>query len=1219
MGDDKEIVKDRCEKCVKLKNQVKKFMAIVGPLHEEKLKLLDQNKGLLDTNKGLREKCDLLQSELDRLKARESKGKEPPRATAKETKRKAGPPPTSQVKKQTKGAAHGGEDGNSTSSGDEGSEQTKCPGVKARAVAAAKAAPKAAPKAASKAKAKAKTAKTKHDLKARSKAKEMEAKEMKSTQRQLLGLPSTAFLDASTSEESESEGTSSADDDDDEQGDALTAAAETGKRKRQAKGKVARPPGGANGAIGKGRTALEGGKKKARLTESTKMVKDGHLDAPSPIEQLENLMKRGSFDSRLPAQLLSLVSDAGLSCNHVVKCIAKRIEVIEGWAAHAIVTGQMHNELVMLHKLVTCLALESALGYKLLEAVETFLEKSLASTARSPRFGFLGPREAGKLAESSSRKQGLNEAADGKNAAADASALMLAGGASAVVEGAAPVVTETEEAVATPANSAESGAANVTVGEELLRAKADQEVDAAGGKQQAKKDEGSREHEGSERHEDSEKHAGSEGVASDFDDMDMAEIDALSGTSSDSDVELGAAPSGSAKAPVTASMAGEATLATAAATEVAAAGVKAEDKAGETSERKKDPGEAAGKASDRELRRKASLFWGEAREPGKRGWTVWRLLVMLYRSQDEGKMRAARNVLAQVATASSAERKVPDFIFEVAAELWPVVFPDKPTTALEAPVSEELLAAALSSYVQYKCGANVREVLRSQATIAEHMPPDGTATHTPSHPTLKALAMSLLASLEEMKCSDGEMCVLCRECRENEGIATSLCTAVALLCTVEEAKEVLLSQHGLPHIWSSSEQCKGVRVFSITAISRCYAIPRMECTNETAAEALDLSEINAMKVREEGEGPETVAELAAAAIGARSMLHLSGQEVKEVMGVLKGSKTYQRLLTPVELQQLRGFSSMPQAYIISLRRRQDRWLCLNRHAARQHLLLNRVDALDAKARADESIKETDVEMVWDTTTNCKFDLMGQRDAVVNMSPGERACAASHLNLWCQHAEGLLTPFCEAKHKDAVLIMEADAAPVSDFTVKAQALLDELRNEPFDICYLGYSLPITEQASVEQQLKDAGIPKLAGAQKAIYYNTTHQQAMRPEGYRYDRVSSAKVTFVWQLHAYLLTREGAKRLINTCRPIKAPVDIAVATELLRENIRGRVCVPSLAAQTHKWEEVTSAKLIPTPALHPLFHSGERAAFMTTYLSPLAWHMCCGSVWGAAFFAR
>lgn len=211
---------------------------------------------------------------------------------------------------------------------------------------------------------------------------------------------------------------------------------------------------------------------------------------------------------------------------------------------------------------------------------------------------------------------------------------------------------------------------------------------------------------------------------------------------------------------------------------------------------------------------------------------------------------------------------------------------------------------------------------------------------------------------------------------------------------------------------------------------------------------------------------------------------------------------------------------------------------------------------------------------WDSTLNAKFDKHCAINTSTPMTPSERACAASHASIWklivemagkqrrsseqsniiqlspavrslalklpAAQLNSLLPPANRAEQVALVshfhscsqwsegadlsrchfLIMEDDAeikssvvldGETSGFLAKVSEIMRELPLDA-DICYLGYVKPY------EVKFK------------------RHKRFLKP-------------TYLWQLHAYLLSARGAATLLSSL-PINSPVDNFVAT-LIHEN--------------------------------------------------------------------
>ncbi|KAG5190397.1 hypothetical protein JKP88DRAFT_347589 [Tribonema minus] len=184
--------------------------------------------------------------------------------------------------------------------------------------------------------------------------------------------------------------------------------------------------------------------------------------------------------------------------------------------------------------------------------------------------------------------------------------------------------------------------------------------------------------------------------------------------------------------------------------------------------------------------------------------------------------------------------------------------------------------------------------------------------------------------------------------------------------------------------------------------------------------------------------------------------------------------------------------------------------------------------------------------------------------MVPMTASERACAASHLALWKRLADGDLEPFkCNSTKRDMALILEDDALLSPYFVQRINMLLQHPDMAGMDLCFIGYSLPGAVRHKVKQaleQLKDDS--RASQAKRGVKHGPTPMH----------------VDFCWQAHAYLLSREGAKRL-TARKPheslIDAPVDITMATRMKSKRIAAMACHPALADQSHEYTDIVDVK--------------------------------------------
>jgi GR25 family glycosyltransferase involved in LPS biosynthesis len=222
-------------------------------------------------------------------------------------------------------------------------------------------------------------------------------------------------------------------------------------------------------------------------------------------------------------------------------------------------------------------------------------------------------------------------------------------------------------------------------------------------------------------------------------------------------------------------------------------------------------------------------------------------------------------------------------------------------------------------------------------------------------------------------------------------------------------------------------------------------------------------------------------------------------------------------------------STRAVGHVINLDRRSDRWHRMLKMARKAHLLLYRHAAVDG-SKGDRGISERDVALSWDSFVNAKFDEKCVASTSVTMSPSERACAASHLQLWRDFDSGKLCGLQAGRFDSPIMLVFEDDAKVKTENL-AERVADILTELPsnFDICYLGCIVPSNA--------------------KRIKWSS---QLLVPE-------------YAWQLHAYLLSRAGARKLLNQL-PISAPVDNFVAELAMTGMLHAFAVKQSLVAQ-HK----------------------------------------------------
>merc|ERR1719272_2691300 len=208
---------------------------------------------------------------------------------------------------------------------------------------------------------------------------------------------------------------------------------------------------------------------------------------------------------------------------------------------------------------------------------------------------------------------------------------------------------------------------------------------------------------------------------------------------------------------------------------------------------------------------------------------------------------------------------------------------------------------------------------------------------------------------------------------------------------------------------------------------------------------------------------------------------------------------------PAALKSTDEFDPCPNGrlpmHVVSMSNRYDRW---DRMAVRWNgmmivhpevcLDMNRFDATNG---AKDPIPLKLVTKDWSTARNRQYVGNGtwydKVDETLELTAGERGCAASHIRLWKK----------AAKLNKPVILVEDDAVPVRDFSVKLKKALDEVPSDA-DLLYLGYSRP--EKAPWREDVGE---------------------------------SLAKVDYVWTTIGYIVWPKGARKLLQRL-PVDSPVD-------------------------------------------------------------------------------
>jgi len=188
--------------------------------------------------------------------------------------------------------------------------------------------------------------------------------------------------------------------------------------------------------------------------------------------------------------------------------------------------------------------------------------------------------------------------------------------------------------------------------------------------------------------------------------------------------------------------------------------------------------------------------------------------------------------------------------------------------------------------------------------------------------------------------------------------------------------------------------------------------------------------------------------------------------------------------------------------VVSMSNRYDRW---DRMAVRWNGMMIMhpevciaMDRFDATNGAKDPIPLKLVTKTWDTNRNRKYVGNGtwydKVDEHLELTPGERGCAASHVRLWKK----------VAKMDGPAILVEDDAIPVEGF---ADKLLQGMKDVPADadLLYLGYSKPD----------KSPWIREVPGT------------------------DIAQAEYVWTTVGYMIWPSGARKLLQRL-PVDSPVD-------------------------------------------------------------------------------
>jgi len=217
--------------------------------------------------------------------------------------------------------------------------------------------------------------------------------------------------------------------------------------------------------------------------------------------------------------------------------------------------------------------------------------------------------------------------------------------------------------------------------------------------------------------------------------------------------------------------------------------------------------------------------------------------------------------------------------------------------------------------------------------------------------------------------------------------------------------------------------------------------------------------------------------------------------------------------------------------VISLDRRPDRMDGCRARCATMcpDLKLRQMSAVDGRATV---IGQNLVTTSWDSTENVVYqrlrserkgwdDLHTYHERVLELSPGERGCAASHIKAWRELvASGAHSP---------LLVLEDDASPMPDFAGILSRALAALPDDA-GILYLGYSQASDWRREVSPELVES-------------------------------------EYVWTTVGYMIWPATARLLLSKL-PVDQPVDNWLALMCARGELKAYCIRPKIIRQADAW---------------------------------------------------
>jgi hypothetical protein len=257
------------------------------------------------------------------------------------------------------------------------------------------------------------------------------------------------------------------------------------------------------------------------------------------------------------------------------------------------------------------------------------------------------------------------------------------------------------------------------------------------------------------------------------------------------------------------------------------------------------------------------------------------------------------------------------------------------------------------------------------------------------------------------------------------------------------------------------------------------------------------------------------------------------------------------------------------------------------------LLAVRLSAVDAKktrygsglvapSTSVSALEEMSVDVIcttWDTELNARFDKSTAISKALLMTPSERACAMSHVlawkvafysSLWGTAGTGVCKPLLreyEARvAKTPPIHLTTPRSFVHSPADLAKAVSDTEEIRTFMTLrggsqwINGYYLVMEDDIKIDSGDGKEFLGKLADLTRALPKNTDicYLGYVIPKNAKVTyspKKTYIKPTYLWQLHAYLLSAGGAKKLLSYL-PVNAPVDNFIASLIFEDKLT--VCI-------------------------------------------------------------